>query len=304
MSKIKLGLLVFWPTFWTGFPLKLAIAFLMLAAHVHPWEGGGLIFLLFLSIPIDIWALGLCARTLFLERLKVDPQPGLGLSLWWKWALFNIIYLPLLYLVVGGVTSGAKAVTATIIEFIKETVWEIPIAEQISIELVMWGSVASVVLILLILGWLYGLGAIVQRHVNVAVPQEGSYQDFITRWDLLRVPSDQTLLLTSFTGVGVVLVFLFWGLLPSTTPHPHDEYEYTHVVNVEPPVKPKKVLKETEKVLKRAQLTVAELEKKKEEEGNKEGSPKGSPEGSKDTKKEAKPSSDPAKSEPSQPEKK
>ena len=272
MSNTKLGLLVFWPTFWTGFPAKLAFGLLLLAAHLHPWEGTGLALLLLLSIPIDIWALGLCARTLFLERLKVEPQPGLGLALWWKWTLFNLIYLPILYIVVGLSASGAKAVTAQVIEFIKETVWEIPIAEQISIELVMWGSVASVVLILLILGWFYGLGAIVQQHVRESVPQEGNYQDLIYRWDRLRVPSDQPLLLTAFTGAGVVLVFLFWALLPATTPHPHEEYEYTNVVKVEPPVKPLKVLDNTENVLKRAILTVKELEKKKEEESTPEKS--------------------------------
>ena len=59
MSNIKLGLLVFWPTFWTGFPIKLAIGLLLLAGHLHPWEGTGLAFLLLLSIPIDIWALGI-----------------------------------------------------------------------------------------------------------------------------------------------------------------------------------------------------------------------------------------------------
>ena len=266
MSNIKLGLLVFWPTFWTGFPIKLAIGLLLLAGHLHPWEGTGLAFLLLLSIPIDIWALGLCARTLFLERLKVEPQSGLGLALWWKWTLFNLIYLPILYFVVGGAASGAHAVTIKVLEFVKEHVWAIPIAEQISIELVMWGSVASVVLILLILGWFYGLGAIVQRHVREAVQQEDSYQDLIYRWDLLRVPMDQPLLLTAFTGAGVVLVFVFWGLLPATTPHPHDEYEYTNVIKVEPPVKPLKVLKESENVLARADLTVKELEKKKAEE--------------------------------------
>ena len=265
MSNIKLGLLVFWPTFWTGFPIKLAIGLLLLAGHLHPWEGTGLAFLLLLSIPIDIWALGLCTRTLFLERLKVDPQPGLGLALWWKWTLFNIIYLPILYFAVGGVSSGAKGVTAKVIEFVKEHVWEIPIAEQISIELVMWGSVASVVLILLILGWLYGLGAIVQRHVREATPQEGSYQDFIYRWDRLRVPTDQPLLLTAFTGAGVVLVFIFWGLLPATTPHPHDEYEYSNVIKVEPPVKPLKVLKKAESVLARAGVVIKDLEMKKDE---------------------------------------
>jgi hypothetical protein len=266
MSNIKLGLLVFWPTFWTGFPIKLAIGLLLLAAHLHPWEGTGLAFLLLLSIPIDIWALGLCARTVFLERLKVEPKPGLGLALWWKWTIFNLIYLPILYIVVEAVVSGAQSVTAKVIEFTQEHVWQIPIAEQISLELVMWGSVASVVLILLILGWLYGLGAIVQQHVREAVPQEGTYQDLIHRWDLLRVPSDQPLLFTAFMGVGVVLVFLFWGLLPATTPHPHEEYEYTNVIKVEPPVKPLEVLRKTENVLARADLTVKELEKKKKEE--------------------------------------
>ena len=277
MSNTKLGLLVFWPTFWTGFPIKLAIGLLLLAAHLHPWEGTGLAFLLLLSVPIDIWALGLCARTLFLERLKIEPQPGLGLALWWKWTLFNLIYLPLLYFVVGWVASGSKAVTASIIEMVKEHVWAIPVAEQISLELVMWGSVASVVLILLIMGWFAGLGAIAQRHVRASAQQDGTYQDMVYRWDMMRVPSDQPLLLTGFTGVGVVLVFLFWGLIPSTTPHPHDEYEYTNVVKVEPPVKPLEVLKKTENVLTRAKLTVEKLEKEKGKEAASQGKGKGKP---------------------------
>ena len=65
MSNAKLGLLIVWPTFWTGFPLKLVIALLLLAAGVHPWEGTGLLALLLLSTPIDVWALGLCSRTVF-----------------------------------------------------------------------------------------------------------------------------------------------------------------------------------------------------------------------------------------------
>ena len=277
MSNTKLGLLVFWPTFWTGFPIKLAIGLLLLAAHLHPWEGTGLAFLLLLSVPIDIWALGLCARTLFLERLKIEPQPGLGLALWWKWTLFNLLYLPLLYFVVGWVTSGSKAVTASIIEMVKEHVWAIPVAEQISLELVMWGSVASVVLVLLIMGWFAGLGAIAQRHVRASAQQDGTYQDMVYRWDMMRVPSDQPLLLTGFTGVGIVLVFLFWGFLPSTTPHPHDEYEYTNVVKVEAPVIPKEVLKKTENVLARAKLTVEKLEAEKGKGAASQGKGKGKP---------------------------
>lgn len=260
MSKTRLGLLVLWPAFWTGFPLKLAIGLLLLAAGLHPWEGAGLGFLLLLSVPIDIWALGLCARTLFLERLRVDPQPGLGLTLWWQWTIFNVIYLPILYFTVGAVASTSKSVAATVIELVKEHVWMIPVAEQISIELVMWGSVTTVVLLILTVGWLYGLGAIVQRHVRAAVQQEGTFQDMVHHWDLLRVPADQGLLLTAFTGTGVVLVFLFWGFLPTTTPHPHEEYEFLSAGKVEKPINPKSVLKKTEQVLAQAELTLKEKE--------------------------------------------
>ena len=271
MSNTKLGLLVFWPTFWTGFPIKLVVCLLLLAGGLHPWGGLGLEFLLVLSIPIDIWALGVCARTVFLERLNVDPQQGLGLRLWWKWAIFSVIYLPILYFIVGAVTSTAKSITASIIEAIKANVWEIPVAEQISIELVLWGSVSTVVLILLIVGWLWGLGAITQREVSASSSKDGTFEDIVHFWDRLRIPADQGLLLTAFTFSGVVLVFLFWGLLPETTPHPHDEYEYTNVVKIEPPVKPLEVLKNTEKVLKKAELTIVELEKDKLQEGKSEG---------------------------------
>lgn len=270
MSNTKLGLLVFWPTFWTGFPIKLVVCLLLLAGGLHPWEGLGLEFLLALSIPIDIWALGICGRTVFLERLNKDPKPGLGLRLWWKWALFSVIYLPILVIILKAVTSGAKAVSHSIIETIKENVWEIPVAEQISIDLVLWGSVASIVLILLVIGWFWGLGALANREVLSSEKKDGTVQDIVHFWDLLRVPSDQTLLLTAFTGVGVVLVFLFWGLLPETTPHPHDEYEYTNVVKIEPRLKPKQVIKETEKLLKKAELTILELEKNKDQEGKPE----------------------------------
>ena len=262
MSNTKLGLLVSWPTFWTGFPVKMLICFLLLAGGLHPWSGLGLEFLLLLSIPIDIWALGVCSRTVFLERLNVDPQPGIGLRLWWKWALFSIIYLPILYIVTTTTTSIAKSVTASIIETVKENIWEIPVAEQISIELVLWGSVASAVLILLLIGWMWGLGALAQREALSATKKDGNFEEIVHFWDLLRIPADQGLLLTAFTFSGVVLVFLFWGILPETTPHPHDEYVYSNVLKVDPPVKPLKVLKNAEMVLRKAELTIVELEKK------------------------------------------
>jgi hypothetical protein len=146
---------------------------------------------------------------------------------------------------------------------IEESIYEIPVAEQISIELVMWGSVASVVLILCILGWLYGLGWLTQPFVRNAKPLDGTEEDRANFWDSLRVPADQPLLLTAFTGAGVVLVFVFWALLPSTTPHPHEEYEFISSGQKEVKVEPKKVLKEAEKVVAKAELVVKKLEEEK-----------------------------------------
>lgn len=263
MSNAKLGLLVFWPTFWTGFPIKLVIALLLLAGHVHPWEGGGLQALLILSIPVDIWALGLCSRTMFLERLNVDPPKGTGLRLWAYWAAFSVVYLPLLYFIVSGVKAITQSATTATIHFVEESIVAIPIAEQISLELVMWGMPTTIALIILIYGWLWGLGALAQRFVRAATPVEGTFQDIVCKWDVLRIPKDQPLLLTAFTGTGVVLVLLFWGLMPVSTPHPHEEYEFVHVEKVEKKIVPKDVIKHAEQTLARAEATLKELEAEK-----------------------------------------
>jgi len=264
MSNTKLGLLILWPAFWTGFPIKLVVVLLLLAAHMHPWEGSGLFFLLLISIPVDIWALSLCARTVLIDRLKVDPLPGLGPNLWIRWAIFSAVLLPVIKIVVSAVTEIAKSVVASIIEALKEHIYPtLPVAEQISLELVMWGSVASVALIVSILVWLYGLGWLAQPFVKNAKPVEGTIDDQANFWDSLRIPADQPLLLTAFTGFGVVLVFLFWILMPATTPHPHAEYEYTFEKKEVKIVEPKKVLKETEQVLAKAELVIKKLEDEK-----------------------------------------
>ena len=261
MSNAKLGLLVAWPTFWTGFPLKMVLAVLMLAAGVHPWEGIGLEALLILSIPIDIWALGLCSRTVFLERLSVDPPKGTGLRLWGMWAVFSVVYLPLLFVVVGGAKSLAQSAVHATLQVFEENVIVIPIAEKISLELVMWGLPVTIVLIVLVYGWLFGLGALAQRFVRASAPVDGAFQDIVSKWDLLRIPRDQPLLLTAFTGTGVVLIFVFWGLLPVSTPHPHEEYEFIDAKKAEETIVPKKVIKSAEQVLVRAEATLKELEK-------------------------------------------
>jgi len=262
MSNVKLGLLVFWPTFWTGFPLKMVIVLLLLAAHIHPWEGTGLAALLLLSIPIDIWALGLCARTVFLERLSLDSPKGMGLRLWGQWAVLSAIYLPLLFFIVGGAKALAISATEATIHFVEETFMVIPIAEKITLELLMWSTPTTLVLIAMLCGWMVGLGALTQRQVRASTPVGGTFQDIVYQWDAIRIPKDQPLLLTAFMGVGVVLVFLFWGLIPVSTPHPHEEYEFIHVEKVEKRIVPKDVLKSAEKVLARAEATIIELEKK------------------------------------------
>ena len=264
MSNIKLGLLIFWPTFWTGFPIKLVFALLLLAAHMHPWEGTGFFLLLLVSIPIDIWALGLCARTVFIDRLKVDPQPGMGPNLWIRWAVFSAIALPVIKIIVSEGTGVAKSVTSSIVHSFKEGLYPaLGVAEQITLELVMWGTVATGVLILCLLGWLHGLGWLTQSFVKNAKSLDGTEEERANFWDGLRIPADQPLLLTAFTGAGVVLVFVFWALLPTTTPHPHEEYEFISKGPKEEKVEPKKVLKEAEKVLAKAELVVKKLEEEK-----------------------------------------
>ncbi len=260
MSNAKLGLLVFWPTFWTGFPLKLVVAFLTLAAGVHPWEGAGLQALLLLSIPIDVWALGLCVRTVFLERLHVEPPRGTGLRLWGYWAVFSIVYLPLLFFTMSGVKSLAQSAVEGTLHFVEERIMAIPIAEKISLELVMWGMPTTIVLLILIYGWLFGLGAFAKRFVRASTLVEGGLQDVVSKWDLLRIPKDQPLLLTAFTGVGIVLIVLFWGLLPVSTPHPHEEYEFVHVKKAEEKIVPKQVIQSAEQTLARAEATLKTLE--------------------------------------------
>jgi len=264
MSNIKLGLLVAWPTFWTGFPIKMVFCLLLLAAHMHPWEGAGFFLLLLVSIPVDIWALGLCARTVFIDRLKVDSQPGIGVGLWMRWAVFSAIALPVIKIIVSEVTGVAKSTTSSIVHSFKEGLYPgLGVAEQITLELVMWGSVSTLVLILCILGWLYGLGWLTQSFVREAKSLDGTEEDRANFWDGLRIPADQPLLLTAFTGAGVVLVFVFWTLLPSTTPHPHEEYQFISKGPKEEKVEPKKVLKEAEKVLAKAELVVKKLEEEK-----------------------------------------
>lgn len=276
MSSVKLGLAVAWPAFWTGVPIKIVIALLLLAMGLHPWEMPGLAFLLLLSIPVDIWALDLSSRTVFLERLRLQPPALVGLTLWWQATLFNAVYLPIAYLIESQTVSGAKSATARILQL--ELLESLPVPERIGIELTMWGSVAAVVLLALVLGWLFGFGRIVGKQMATARPAAELYQALVRQWDLLRVPADQPLLLTVFAATGVTLVILFWAFMPVTTPHPHELYQKPEE-KVAPPLKPAEALQKTEKLIAQAESAVQALEAKAEKEAKNKGKNKGTGKG-------------------------
>jgi len=260
MSSVKLGLAVAWPAFWTGVPIKIVVALFFLALGVPPWEMPGLALLLLLSVPVDIWALGLSARTVFLEQLRLDPPESLGITLWWQGALLSAVYLPLSSVIENGVVAGAKAVAGRIMEF--EWLKSLGVAERISIELVLWAGPAVLMLLLLACGWLFLFGWLtVRREATAARPSDASYQVLVRRWDLLRVPTDQPLVLTVLVATGVVLVLLFWAAMPVTTPIPHESY-VKPAEKIAPPIKPAEKLPKIEKLLGQAETAVKELEAK------------------------------------------
>ncbi len=305
-SPVKLALKLLWFTFWTGFPVKLAFALLFLAMGLinfearialgflmvlaspvtvfalpvlilgldsHIGEGVGIGLLFLLCIPIDIWAYGVVARTYFLDRLRLEPPDGLGLSLWIKTAVVGALYLPILWLVVGFTTETAISIAHSLFE--TDLLKGVPVAERIGIELTLWGTASTAVLLIMLLIGLSLVGRAIRSATKGAQPVSGDYQGRVMRWDLMRVPADQGLMLTAFAGTGVVLSLLFWSALPVTTPHPHDCCKKPEV-KVQPPYKPLDALNKDEKLITQLTAQLDALEKKKaEEEANTKGKGKG-----------------------------
>jgi hypothetical protein len=259
MSPTKIGFGILWPACWTGIPIKavfavlamtmglvhfegrFGLAFLMLFAspvtvfaapiiiaifETQFGEGIGLPLIFGMSIPVDIWALGLVGRTFFLERLRKEPPyDGLGFAIWWRAALIGTFFLPLLWWIVSRVTEIAITASHSMAEMDRmRHLFDtgLPIAERIGLELTIWGSISSAVLIVLAVIGISILGQIIRRMAENSRPASENYQKLVTRWDLMRVPTDQGLLLASLAGVGVVLSLVFWAILPVTTPQPHD----------------------------------------------------------------------------------
>lgn len=291
LSPTKIGLGILWSAFWTALPIKLAfaivfmamdlmhlenrlgLAFLMLLAspvtvfalpiismglESHIGEGAGIAILFLLAIPVDIWALGLVGRTYFLEKFRKEPPDGLGLTLWWKSAAVGAIVLPIIWFLVSTVTSTAISMAHSLLDM--EIFKGIPVAERISVELTLWGSVSAIVLLVLLLIGVSLVGRIIRGTAEAARPVAENYQSIVTRWDLMRVPADQGLTLTALTLGGVALSVLFWASLPVTTPHPHECCKKPDV-KAEPPFKPVEALNKDEKMMAQLELQVSALEK-------------------------------------------
>ncbi|MCS6317412.1 MAG: hypothetical protein H8K05_06490, partial [Nitrospira sp.] len=252
---------------------KLGITFLMLlmtpvsvfaffvislGVGFHFGEGTGLPLLFLVSIPIDIWSLGLVARTVFLERLRLEPTASLGLGLWVRFAVAGAIYLPFLWVVQGGATDLARSITKSILDM--DMLKHMPVAERIGLEFTAWGSASLVVLLALTFVGLSILGKLVEGRTAGAQPAGGTYQELISRWDMIRVPADQSLMLTAFTAAGAVLSVLFWAVLPVSTPHPHECCKPATEA-VAPPFDAQKSLSKGEKAFKEAELKIAAIEK-------------------------------------------
>lgn len=295
LSPTKIGLGVLWPAFWTALPIKLAFVLVFLAMDLmhfegrlgvgflmflaspvtvfavpiitmglesHIGEGAGIALLFLLAIPIDIWALGLVGRTYFLEKFRKEPPEGLGVTLWWKCAVVGAIFLPILWFIVGTVTSTSISMAHELFEM--EIFKGIPVAERISIELSLWGGVSVTVLIVLLLIGVSIVGRIIRSTAETARPVSESYQHVVTRWDLMRVPADQGLMLTALTLGGFVLSVLFWAALPVTTPHPHECCKKPEV-KAQPPFRPLEALTKDEKMIAQLEGQVDALEKQKAE---------------------------------------
>ena len=296
MSSFKLGLSILWAACWTALPIKMAFAMLFMAMgtiHLetklgitflmllmspvsvfafflitlvtgfHFGEGTGLPLVFLVSIPIDIWSLGLVARTVFLERLRLEPPDSLGVGLWVRFALAGALYLPLLWVIESGATDLARSITKSILDL--DMLKGLPVAERIGLEFTAWGSVSLLVLLALTYIGLTILGKLVEGKTAGAQPASDTYQALIWRWDMFRVPTDQSLMLTAFTGAGAVMSVLFWMVLPVSTPHPHECCK-PEAVTLAPPFDPQKSLTKGEKAFKDAEIKIAALEQKTAEE--------------------------------------
>jgi hypothetical protein len=170
----------------------------------------------------------------------------LGLTLWWKCALVGAIFVPILWVTESAITDGGISAIHSMFEV--ESLKGIPVAERISTELSLWGTLSTVVLLFLLVIGFSLVGRVIRSTVESAGHASENYQGLITRWDLMRVPADQGLLLTVLSAMAVILSVLFWTSLPVFTPHPHDCCKKPEVKDT-PSFNPLETLNKDEKML-------------------------------------------------------
>lgn len=279
-SALKIGWAIAWAAFWTGFPFKMIAAVLLLAMHVSPWESTGLTTLLVISIPIDIWALGLTARTYFLERHGSELVGPVGISLWWQGALIGGLMAGIGYYVVPWTITATMQLAAAIIAGLKRLFPQLPVAEQITLELLLWSVPATIVVVVLVFIALYIYGwrvkAVAEATGRVST---ASFEERVRRWDYSRIPYDPGVVLASLAGLVIVLTIAFWSFLAVTTPHPAEEFQ-TPVAKPRKVLKPEDLLKQTETSLAKAEAVLQALEqdKGKDKKDNKQKKDKKTPE--------------------------
>jgi len=200
----------------------------------------------------------------------MEVQGPVGVSLWWQGAVLGALVLSGAYYAVGTTVAVGQKIAAAIIALIKNVYSTLPIAEQITLELLLWTIPTAIVMLVCVLIWLQLFGWCVKRLVVTSGQTiSASLLDRVRQWDYARVPADPTLVLVSFAGVIVTLTVVFWVLLPVTTPTPHPDYPLPEVEKVKKPVKPEELIKKTEATLEKAEAVLTALEKEKSKETKK-----------------------------------
>jgi hypothetical protein len=200
----------------------------------------------------------------------MEVRGPVGVSLWWQGAVLGALVLSGAYYAVGTTVAVGQKIAAAIIALIKKVYPTLPIAEQITLELLLWTIPTAIVMLVCVLIWLQLFGWRVKRFVMTSgQTSSASLLERVRQWDYARVPADPTLVLVSFAGVIVTLTVVFWVLLPVTTPHPHPDYPLPEVEKVKKPVKPEELIKRTEATLEKAEAVLTALEKEKSKETKK-----------------------------------